>query len=707
MLDAPSDHKGLSGKKRSRSKEDDQESSPDPGPQPNQNQKADSMQVQSHIASKDGQVQGEDGHDHQNGGDDDDDDDDDDEDDEDYGPMPAPSEDPTSAGSNKRKKRKTLPHEQVYLDHLPSSDRYYKSLMHRDTINFVTVTRTNFVITTSVDGHVKFWKKLDEGIEFVKHYRAHLSPIVGVSSSADGAFFATIANDGTAKVFDVINFDMINMFKLGYTPRACCWIHKRGRADTILAISEEGSKAIRLYDGRGDGEPVSTIETVHKQPCHLITYNETYDCVVSADVGGMIEYWKPTEPYQLPKGVFEYKSSTDLFEFKKSKATPNSINFSPDNTHFVTTSTSDRQVRIFHFASGKLKKKYDESLRAVQEMQQAGTTIYKLDDMEFGRRLAVERELDNSVKDGPGDATTNAMGAGTGNAVFDESGNFLIYPTMLGIKIVNTVTNRVCKLLGKDETTRFLNVSIYQGAPTKKATSIALAASDNPLLAKKGTIDPTLFCTAFKRSRFYLFTRSEPESDPNSKGGAERDVFNERPTREEQTIASTQPTGVGKARNSNLASAVIIHTTKGDIHLRLFPDLVPKTVENFVGLSRKKYYDDVIFHRVIKKFMLQTGDPLGDGTGGESIWGKEFEDEFRKELKHDRPYTVSMANAGPNTNGSQFFITTVPTPWLDGKHTVFGRATAGMDVIHSIENCKVDKNDKPREDIKIINITVQ
>jgi len=90
----------------------------------------------------------------------------------------------------------------------------------------------------------------------------------------------------------------------------------------------------------------------------------------------------------------------------------------------------------------------------------------------------------------------------------------------------------------------------------------------------------------------------------------------------------------------------------GDIHLRLFADQVSKTVENFVGLARKGYYDNVLFHRVIPKFMLQTGDPLGDGTGGESLWGREFEDEFKKELRHDRPYTLSMANAGPNTNGA-------------------------------------------------------
>jgi peptidylprolyl isomerase domain and WD repeat-containing protein 1 len=105
--------------------------------------------------------------------------------------------------------------------------------------------------------------------------------------------------------------------------------------------------------------------------------------------------------------------------------------------------------------------------------------------------------------------------------------------------------------------------------------------------------------------------------------------------------------------------------------------------------------------------MVQTGDPKGDGTGGESIWGGEFEDEFNKSLRHDRPFTLSMANAGPSTNGSQFFISTVPCPWLDNKHTVFGRVTHGFDVVTKIENVKVNKNDKPIDDIKILGIDVK
>ncbi|PIL22477.1 hypothetical protein GSI_15165 [Ganoderma sinense ZZ0214-1] len=619
----------------------------------------------------------------------------DDDDDEDVGPMPMPA---GADGHVVKKKRKVLPNEKLYLAHLPSADRYYKSFMHRDVINFNVVTKTEFLITTSVDGHVKFWKKQEQGIEFVKHYRAHLSPVVGVSASADGQLFASVAEDGTANVFDVVNFDTINILKLGYTPNACCWVHKRGQALGLLAISERGTSIIRLYDGRGDGKPLETIEKLHRFPVHLMAYSDRYDCVISADEGGFVEYWQPSEPFELPKnshGMWNYKSETDLYEFKKSKSTPTCITLSPDSSQFVTFSLPDRQIRIFSFLSGKMTRKYDESLSAVQEMQQAGTAIYKVEDMEFGRRLAVERELELP---GPDDRIPGMWI----NAVWDESGSFVIYPTLLGIKFVNTVTNRVSRLLGKDETVRFMNLTLYQGAPAKKGlTTAAAAASANPLLAEKAVRDPTLVCTGYKRPRFYMFTRSEPEDDKSG----DRDIFNERPTREEQTIAAAAPAIRGGP--SPVANSATIHTTQGDMHLRLFPQQAPKAVENFVGHARSGYYEGVIFHRVIPKFMIQTGDPLGDGTGGTSIWNKEFEDEFTDDLKHDRPYTVSMANAGPGTNGSQFFITTTATPWLDKKHTIFGRVLSGLEVVHAIENVKTNKLDKPYEDIKIINIDVE
>ena len=122
-------------------------------------------------------------------------------------------------------------------------------------------------------------------------------------------------------------------------------------------------------------------------------------------------------------------------------------------------------------------------------------------------------------------------------------------------------------------------------------------------------------------------------------------------------------------------------TEKGDIVVELFADKVPNTVNNFVFLAREGFYDDTTFHRVLANFMAQAGDPTGTSTGGP---GYRFEDEFHSSLKHDKPGILSMANAGPNTNGSQFFITHVPTPHLDGRHAVFGQVTGGMDVLMSI-----------------------
>ncbi|KAJ3054623.1 Peptidyl-prolyl cis-trans isomerase cyp15 [Rhizophlyctis rosea] len=613
--------------------------------------------------------------------------------DDDVGPMPAEPE----RAERRRKRARVLAHEDLYLQNLPSAEMYERSLMHRDVVNFVAVTKTDFLITTSVDGHVKFWKKTDKGIEFVKHFRAHLGAIVAIDVSHDGTLLATTAVDKALKVFDVINFDMINMIKLPYLPNAVSWMYQKDQAHALLACSDRESSNIHLYDGRGSVEPLQTISKLHSSPVPIMKYNPIANVVVTIGSEGMVEYWHPdldvgfTVP-QMPAIDWEYKSDTDLFEFKKAKAPPTSLSFSPDYSKFVTFGFADRQIRIFNFRTAKLLRRYDESLTVVSEMQQAGTAIHRLDDMEFGRRLAIEREIEK-MKGGQ---------SSTANAVFDESGNFLIYPTLLGIKIVNTRTNKVVRLVGKQETQRFMNISLYQGAPKRKnLVTLAMAASDNPVYKESETTDPTIFATAYKRNRFYCCTRREPDSEAAA-GSSGRDIFNEKPSREEQTVAASHTN-----LKASLGSSAIIHTTYGDIHVRLFPEYAPKAVENFVGLAKKGYYENVIFHRAVKGFMIQTGDPLGDGTGGDSLWGNDFEDEFHKAVKHDRPYTLSMANGGPNTNASQFFITVVPTPWLDNKHTIFGRATGGMDVIHKIETARTDKHDKPHEDIKIINIEVR
>ena len=179
---------------------------------------------------------------------------------------------------------------------------------------------------------------------------------------------------------------------------------------------------------------------------------------------------------------------------------------------------------------------------------------------------------------------------------------------------------------------------------------------------------------------------------------------------------------------------VTVHTNQGDFTLELFPEVAPKTVENFVTHAKNGYYDGVIFHRVIEDFMIQVGDPTGTGMGGESIYGRTFEDEFSREA-FNLYGTLSMANAGPNTNGSQFFIVTakqVPaqmlkqlkdggwpeeiveeyakvggTPWLDHRHTVFGRVVEGMDVVLKIEGVERNAQDRPLEDVVIESMDVK
>ncbi len=151
---------------------------------------------------------------------------------------------------------------------------------------------------------------------------------------------------------------------------------------------------------------------------------------------------------------------------------------------------------------------------------------------------------------------------------------------------------------------------------------------------------------------------------------------------------------------------VILETTQGRIELLLYPGKAPRTVENFIGLVEKGYYNGVIFHRVIPGFMIQGGDPTGTGRGGSSLWGKPFPDEVSSGLSFDKPGLLAMANAGPNTNGSQFFITVAPTPWLNGHHTIFGEVVEGYEVVQKMEKVPTGPGNRPTQEQKIIKATV-
>jgi peptidylprolyl isomerase domain and WD repeat-containing protein 1 len=560
-----------------------------------------------------------------------------------------------------KKKRRRLQHETLYLAALPRSPRYTKSLMHKAILSFVTMTpHTDFLITSSADGQVSFWKKTGGGgdVEFVKEFKAHQGEIKSVGCSWDGRSFASAGADGTVKVWDVDNFDLVAVITPSKPPGCTAWVGGAGggRSSPVLAIGNTQDGEVEIWEGRGE-RLVHTLK-LHRKPVVAMAYNHKADAVVSADCGGMIEYWEPGGSWGLPDGVFKMKSDTNLFDFKKAKSIPTSITFSPSGHQFATFSLPDRRVRVFDFRSAKLYRTYDESITTITEMQQLGTALTALEAPEFGRRMTVERDLDaasSGTQSGPApNASASILAqstAGRTNVVFDETGHFIIYGSLYGIKVINTLTNRVVKVYGAEEPFRAVHLALYQGQPEKKGiVTVAMAASDNPLLKEAELRDAMLVCTASGKSRFYCFGNEEEVNKST------RDVHNERP----QTLGGSKAANAEKPPEHS-GNTATLHTNYGDIQMRLFPSAAPKTVENFVRLARRGDYNNCIFHRVIKKFMLQTGDyEFGDGTGGKSIWGGEFEDEMNS-LKFDRPYTVAMANAGPNTNASQFFITTEKT----------------------------------------------
>eukprot|EP00854_Cymbomonas_tetramitiformis_P003437 gene3437-4318_t len=437
----------------------------------------------------------------------------------DVGPPRPPPEEEETVGPMppKKKKRKVLEFEKVYLDSLPSAEMYEWSYLHRDVVTQVAKLAIAdrdapkvHIFNTSHAGTEAM--HIMEGIEFVKHYRAHLGPVDGLAVNDSGSLCSTISRDKSAKV-------------------------------------------------------------------------------------------------------------------------------SPDGKHFVLLAP-DRKIRVFQFRTGKLVRTYEETLEVINDIQKADDSPFKLENIDFGRRMAIEREMEKGEEDYPCNP----------NVIFDETGNFIIYATLLGIKMVNIVTNRAVRVVGKVENTeRFLRLALYQGVPKAKRARTAAGGESKPVEK-----DPTLICTAYKKDRLYLFSRREPEDAEDAATG--RDVFNEKPRADELMSADAVPI-TGTAKHS-MARGATIHTTLGDIEVKLYMDECPKTVENFTGHSRNGYYDGLLFHRVIKGFMLQ------------------------------------------------FFVTTTVTPWLDGKHTVFGRVTKGMDVVGLIEKVKTDPGDRPLQDVKIMNIVL-
>jgi cyclophilin family peptidyl-prolyl cis-trans isomerase len=204
---------------------------------------------------------------------------------------------------------------------------------------------------------------------------------------------------------------------------------------------------------------------------------------------------------------------------------------------------------------------------------------------------------------------------------------------------------------------------------------------------KKGTLPIIILIILIVGGMYFAFSSNQNKTMPNE------EVTNQEPIKEQ--------TG---DNSNNKTQVAIFKTNKGSFTLELFTDKAPITTKNFTDLAAGGFYNNLVFHRVIKDFMIQGGDPNGDGSGGP---GYVISDEFHPDLKHDKPGILSMANAGPNTGGSQFFITLAPTPWLDGKHSIFGEVRDGINVVQEIGSLQTDSNDRPIAPVVIESIEIR
>ncbi|CUM56490.1 uncharacterized protein AC631_05538 [Debaryomyces fabryi] len=597
----------------------------------------------------------------------------------------------------KKRKKKTIIDETKLIENIQFNEEYGYSYLQESNVSCVTLNPIDdsILIAGLKNGSVKFWRKKtstgnekskdkdkdnkegDTGqLEFIKQFSAHPQKEVSqLIIDSDGTRLASIAkNDSNVKIFDLVTLDMIQVVNLNFIPNTksnyvSCW-YKSGNINHLV-INEQDTNRIHILNP--DDDDTEIIKTIHRNRLNVISYNPKYQCIISSDMKGIIEYWTPQEE-NTPKSVqFKYKSETDLLEFAKSKSPPTCISFSPDFETFATISYPDNCIRLFDFKSGKLLKSYDESIK-----------IYEKDEANIQLKLInAERKI---FIDSPEDILEQR------NIIFDESGKFLLFGTLQGIKILSLQTNKVIKILGTDDQLQ-LNLRFHQLLLSNKSSisnfSTEMLSSNNSILNSSLNKVPILISSAVNSDKIFLFN--------NLQTPRHNDIdFTIKPRVKKQTPIK-----------ENKSSKIILHTTSGDIKLKLFNDLAPKTTENFIKLCEKGYYNSTIFHRVIKDFMIQAGDPLGNGTGGESYWGGYLKDEFNSTLRHSKPFMVSMANSGPDTNGSQFFITTEKAPWLDNKHTIFAEVIDGFEAVKSIENTETDADDKPLDQVVLLSTSTE
>ena len=560
--------------------------------------------------------------------------------------MASNSTRPTEENDNEEQpssKRPRIPSSALW--DIPMSAHYRISYMHRDVVTkVVTSLKHGYVITASDDGIVKFWKRQPADspeqvcLEFVKSFTAHIGAVLALAVSHDGGdTAASIGNDNVIKLYDVSAFDVTGMIKTKDI-KLGCHASFLGQDQSLLAVSSGENGNIFIFSTVTlSPDPIQTIQ-LHASPITAMAYNARHKCMVTADLKGILEIWDCTirhaekvgSPPTRDNGIsYASKMDTQLYDLMRKRTFCSALAVSPSGNHFCVFG-NDLKVRIYNHSTGQIVVTYDERPKVYDSTY----SDYGMDAIDYGKRAAVERELSHETIFTGGVITDQVV---TDNhqllsLSFDPSGKFLLMPTCVGVKLIEWETNKLIKVVGKSDASslRFVAICLCSGdAKVNRQMQLARsggssAAMDHEQVAKS---DALLVALAFRKKRLYVFSHDDPlEQEDGEDAELRRDMLNEPPDADDRLVMEG-----ASSQAQKLGSEAILRTSMGDIHIKLFPQEVPRTVENFCGHAKNGYYDNVIFHRIIKGFMLQTGDPLGDGTGGESIWGGEFEDEFVRE----------------------------------------------------------------------------
>ncbi|OHT01347.1 Peptidyl-prolyl cis-trans isomerase cyp15 [Tritrichomonas foetus] len=543
-----------------------------------------------------------------------------------------------------------------FVNRLPSSEMYYRSYMHKDTVQFVASSpQNNFFLSMSVDGVLKFWHKPEKEneLDFVKKISTKDGTFFSYSISYDGKYIATGSKNGRVCIFDIPSFDLINRFDFKIPDAVTvCFFHDNGIPIYQLGIAFSSKPEIIIIDildlvdeNNSIPKTLSTIPRTSSKPIVVMNFILQKNCAITVDADGAIEFFKSDGT--TPEFDFQSTFETDLYSLAADDLRAVSIAVAKPGNYFAIC-CNNWSVKIFETKTCKI----------VRTLVETNENAYGLDQDDFDSRVLSERQF----------RVVNSYFC----VDFDDSGTIISFPTQFGIKFISVETGDLLRIIGRVEKHERFN-------------SVALMPDEK---------SPAAILTSFDKLRFYLFTNKPPES-------SKRDVLNEKSN--EKTVKTVK---IRRTTLAKLPTVAILHTTFGSIKFEMYPDECPKTVENFVTHAKRGYYDNIRFHRVIRNFCVQTGDPTGSGIGGESIWGKTFEDEILPDgHTFDEPFMVGMANSGKNTNASQFFITTASAKNLNGLHTCWGKVIDGFDTIRRMELVKVDIHHHPWDEIKLVNIT--